>query len=159
MRLSSRKKIEPDTSSKPTTQNVTQPRSDAILKPTPSKVLQIEAPPSEPEWRTIYVFPPNRELADDLKRTADGAGMSLSDFILARVQKSFTMDEIENERQDLQELLNEKDEELQRLRTEIEKLYVAKEEELRRLKSDLARSEGEYENLKREVAVLRSEEL
>ena len=149
MRISLRKKNESDPANKQAAQNVVEDNHLSLpAAPTKSAAQPSVVEIVEPDWRTIYVFPPNKKVADDLKKMAESASMSVSDFVLARVQKSFSVDEVESSKKELQQRLEEKERELHE-----------KEDELQILKSDYEKMKEKCQDLEHEIEVFQSEEL
>ena len=91
--------------------------------------------------RTVYIYLPSLEMAEDWKRRAERAGVSLSRFVIERVEDSVKREEGEEgylSRLDLIERLKRADEELERLRKDNEllrRLVDNLEKELKRYRA------------------------
>ncbi len=104
--------------------------------------------------RTVYVYLPSMEMVEDWKRKAEKAGVSLSKFIIERVEDSIRQEEGEEgylSRLELVRRLRKAEEELKKLREENRMLKMLVENLDRELKHYRAKPflEEEFQGLRR----------
>ncbi len=74
--------------------------------------------------RAIYVYLPSLEMVEDWRRRAEGAGVSISSFVVKRVGDSIRREEGYLSRAELVKRLRDAEEELKRLRVAITRASV-----------------------------------